>query len=455
MSKDVMQFPDGFVWGAATSSYQIEGAFEADGKGASVWDMFCLKTGAVYQNENGNVACDHYHLYPQDVALMQEMGLQAYRFSISWPRVLPDGVGKVNEAGLGFYDRLVDALLAAGIEPYGTLFHWDFPYELYCRGGWLNRDSVDWFADYAQVVVSCLGDRVKNWMTLNEPNVFIELGYLKGEHAPGDKLGFAQVLRAGHHALLAHGKATQAIRSSSPGPCKVGIAPTIAPGIPESPDDLEAARIATFAMHRKSLWPVTWWLDPVFLGHYPQDGLEKFGADMSFIKPGDMELIQEPQDFLGINIYHGPQIRQDAQGVPEPVLPASGSPRTALGWPVTPDALYWGPRFLWERYAAPIFITENGLGNLDWVSLDGKVHDPQRIEFSTRYLLALRRAIADGAQVIGYFHWSLMDNFEWAYGYNQRFGLIHVDYVTQKRVLKDSAYWYRKVIVANGGCLGE
>lgn len=451
-------FPPSFVWGAAAASYQIEGAATEDGKGLSVWDMLCRKPGAIWEGHTGNVACDHYHRYAEDVALMQQIGLQAYRFSISWPRVLPDGVGKVSPAGLGFYDRLADNLLEAGVAPYATLFHWDFPYALYCRGGWLNRDSADWFADYARVVVEALGDRVRDWMTLNEIQVFVGMGHLDGEHAPGDKLGMPEVLRVGHHAMLAHGKAVQAIRAASPGPCRVGWAPTTFPMIPvtESPEDIAAARMAMFSVAEEfAIWSNTWWLDPVFFGRYPEDGLRLFGAAAPPVQPGDMETISQPLDFCGFNIYQGSGVQAGPQGDPIPVPRPVGYPKTSFNWPVTPEALYWGPRFMYERYGLPLFITENGLANADWVSLDGVVHDPQRIDFTRRYLLALERAIADGVDMRGYFHWSLMDNFEWANGYRERFGLIFVDYPTQRRVLKDSARWYAEVIASNGAKLHE
>ncbi|MBN1922391.1 MAG: beta-glucosidase [Anaerolineae bacterium] len=452
-------FPPSFVWGAAAASYQIEGAAYEDGKGLSIWDMLCRKPGAIWEGHTGDLACDHYHRCAEDVALMRQLGLQAYRFSISWPRVLPEGTGKVNPSGLGFYDRLVDSLLEAGVAPYATLFHWDFPYALYCKGGWLNRDSADWFANYARVVVEALGDRVRDWMTLNEIQVFVGMGHLDGEHAPGDKLGMPEVLRVGHHALLAHGKAVQAIRAASPGPCRVGWAPTIFPLIPmtKSPEDVAAARLAMFSVPEGdyALWSSSWWLDPVFFGRYPEDGLRVFASAAPPVESGDMETIAEPLDFCGFNIYQGRRVQAGPEGYPVVVPHATGYAKTSYDWAVMPETLYWGPRFMYERYGVPLFITENGLANADWISLDGAVHDPQRIDFTRRYLLALERAIADGVDVRGYFHWSLMDNFEWAQGYRERFGLIFVDYATQQRVLKDSATWYRDVIASNGVKLHE
>ena len=455
-----MSFRKDFAWGAATAAYQIEGAAAEDGRGASVWDMFCRKPGAVAQGYTGDVACDHYHRYQEDVALMQTIGLRAYRLSISWSRVLPDGVGAVNPKGLAFYDRLVDALLAAHITPYITLFHWDYPYELYCRGGWLNPESPNWFADYAKVVIEKLSDRVTHWMTINEPMCFVGLGHLYGVHAPGDQLGFAQVLRAAHHVLLAHGKAVQTIRAHAQKPCQVGFAPLGDIRIPatDRPEDIQAARQAMFAVTQRNFWQNTWWMDPVYAGHYPEDGLQLFGAEMPPIKAGDMETICQPLDFFGFNNYQGVVTRAGQDGRPEPVPFAPGAPQTAFFdrtsyWAVTPEVLYWGPKFFWERYRLPIIITENGMSNIDWVSLDGNVHDPIRIDFLHRYLRELRKAAAEGVDVRGYFLWSILDNFEWAEAFRQRFGIVYVDYVTQKRTLKDSAYWYRDVIASNGASL--
>lgn len=448
-------FSNEFVWGAAAASYQVEGAAFEDGRGLSVWDMLCRKPGAIWCEQTGAVACDHYHRYQEDVALMQTIGLQAYRLSVAWSRVIPDGVGAINSPGLAFYDRLVDELLAHQVEPYITLFHWDYPYELYCRGGWLNPASPDWFADYVRVVVEKLSDRVTHWMTLNEPQCFIGLGHLEGRHAPGDRLGLAQVLRAGHHALVAHGKAVQAIRAASKRACQIGFAPVGRVMIPATnePADIDAAQRAMFAVTARDCWSNTWWMDPVFFGKYPADGWELFGRAVPEIRAGDLETIRQPLDFFGFNNYQGTVVRAGANGQPEPVPFSDGYPLTAFRWNITPDSLYWGARWFYERYRLPIFITENGMSNADVISLDGKVHDPQRIDYTQRYLLALGRAIADGADVRGYFHWSIMDNFEWAEGFKERFGMIYVDYPTQKRILKDSAHWYKQVIASNGASL--
>jgi beta-glucosidase len=455
----MMKFPKDFVWGAAAASYQVEGAAYEDGKGLSVWDMFCRKPGAVWEGQSGEIACDHYHRYQEDVALMQEFGVQAYRFSISWPRVLPQGIGAVNPQGLDFYDRLVDELLRAGITPYITLFHWDLPYELHCRGGWLNPDSADWFAAYTKVVVAKLSDRVKYWMTFNEPQAFVGLGYQIGKHAPGDKLGLPEILRMTHNILLAHGKATQTIRTYSRSASAVGY--VLALGLTQVPatersEDIEAARTAMFSAIRPEgheCFTNSWWTDPVVFGRYPEDGLQRFAHALPPIGNDDMQTICQPLDFLGLNIYFGRKFLAGPNGSPEMAALPLGYAQTAYHWVILPETLYWGPKFFWERYQLPIVIAENGLSNIDWVALDGKVHDPQRIDFLHRYLLQLRKACQDGVDVRGYFHWSILDNFEWDSGYKERFGLIYVDYPTQKRIPKDSAYWYQQVIASNGATL--
>jgi beta-glucosidase len=453
-----MPFPKGFVWGAATAAYQVEGATREDGRGPCVWDMLCRMPGRIWQGCTGDVACDHYHRWREDVALMREMGLGGYRFSVAWPRVLPSGVGAVNEPGLAFYDRLVDELLAAGIQPFVTLFHWDYPYELFCRGGWLNRDSAAWFADYAALLAQRLGDRVGHWMTFNEPQCFVGLGHVDGIHAPGIKLGQAEALRMVHHVLLAHGAAAQALRANSRGPCAVGIAPVCHAAMPasDSAADLEAAHRFTFGVEgRKDVWSLGWWLEPLASGRYPEEASRAFAGRMPEIRPGDMERIAQPLDFIGANVYQADSVvRATAAGpgwerVPSLYSPVD-RPLTALRWTVAPEGLYWIMRFLHERYRRPLYVTENGLSNVDWVARDGAVHDPQRIDFTARYLVELRRAIEGGADVRGYFHWSLMDNFEWAEGFKERFGLVYVDYATGRRTPKDSARWYKETIAANG-----
>ncbi len=450
-------FPDTFTWGAASSAYQIEGAAAVDGRGPSVWDEFCKKPGAVHLGQSGESACDHYHRFREDVGIMKSIGLKAYRFSISWPRVLPEGVGRPNAAGLEFYDRLVDALLEAGIEPWVTLFHWDMPQALQSRGGWLERDSARWFAEYAQLMSTRLSDRVSNWITLNEPQVYINLGHKDGKHAPGLTLSFAECLKAGHHTLLAHGMATQALRAHARKPIKVGWAPvghTVCAAT-QDPADVDAARTAMFAITRKDFWNNTWFGDPVCLGHYPADGVELFREEMPTIEPGDMKTICQPIDFYGVNIYSGSEVRAGPDGKPLDIPPPPGAPITTFRWLIRPEVLYWGPRLLGERYRLPVVVTENGMSNVDFVDLDGRVQDPQRIDYTRRHLLEVRRAIADGVNLRGYFHWSIMDNFEWAEGYKERFGMVHVDYVTHERRLKDSALWYKEVIATKGASLAK
>ncbi|MDX2008021.1 MAG: GH1 family beta-glucosidase [Meiothermus sp.] len=453
--KTLIQFPPNFFWGAATSSHQIEGSPALEGLGESVWEMFCRRSGKVQDGSNALIACDHVNRYPEDVALMKQIGLQAYRFSVAWPRVLPGGTGQVSSKGLGFYDRLVDELLGAGIAPWVTLYHWDLPVELYYRGGWLNRDSADWFADYTCAVVDRLSDRVQNWFTLNEPQVFIWLAMREGVHAPGDKLGWNEVIRAGHHAMLAHGKAVQTIRAYAKKPPKVGYAPvgiTYRPAT-DSAADLEATKRAFFGMGHRTLWCNAWWMDPVFNGHYPEDGLKIFHPFAPPIQNGDLETIHQPLDFFGANIYHAQTIRSGPDGRPEVVPSPQGTARTLMGWDVVPEALYYGPKLFYDRYKLPVVVTENGMSNTDTLSADGRVHDDARIEFTRAYLEQYARAAQDGADLAGYFHWSLMDNFEWDRGYTQRFGLIHVDYQTQKRTLKESAHWYGRLIATHGRSL--
>ena len=449
-----MTFPHDFIWGAAAASYQIEGSTQGvDGCGESVWDLCVKRPGFVKGGDTGFLACDHYHRHREDVALMKEIGLQAYRLSVMWPRILPAGTGAVNEKGLAFYDRLIDTLLDAGITPWVTLFHWDFPAALFHRGGWLNPDSPLWFEEYAAVVVDRLSDRVHHWFTLNEPACFIGLGHQIGVHAPGVQLSPAEVNRAWHHSLLAHGRGVRVIRQASKSPgCQVGFAPVFRTCIPatESAADIEAARRMMFDGRDRSMFEPGWNLEPILNGVYTDDLLKLWGADAPVIREGDMELIRQPIDFIGFNLYQSGLVRAGAGGLPEDIPYPTHHPRTQLGWPVTPDALYWAARFLHERYGKPLVVTENGLALNDWVSVDGRVHDPLRIDFLTRYLRGLERAVDEAIPVLGYFHWSIMDNFEWAEGFQPRFGLVHVDYTTQQRTIKDSGYWYREVIKNRG-----
>ena len=457
------EFPKDFLWGAATSAYQIEGAVEDDGRGPSIWDMFEKKPGAIWNGQSGRVACDHYHRFRDDVALMKSLGLGAYRFSVSWPRVLPGGTGAVNEKGLAFYDALVDALLGAGITPLLTLFHWDLPEALQLRGGWMTRDAAGWFAEYAALVTKRLSDRVPYWMTINEPRSFIGAGYRLGIHAPGEQLPLREALQAGHHLLLAHGRGVQAIRANARRTVQVSLPLDFSPSVPASPhpgaDDVAAARTASFsgAPPREGVedwWHHNaWWTDPPFRGPYPEEALALLGSDAPEVLPGDETVIRQPLDFFALNLYGGWPVRAGRGGVAEPVSPPVGAPLTAFNWAVVPEALRWGPRFLHERYGLPILVTENGLSCRDWISLDGRVHDPQRIDFTARYLIELRRAMREGVPVRGYLHWSLMDNFEWHTGYRERFGLVFVDFESQRRVPKDSSHWYAQLIASRGASL--
>ncbi|AEF80244.1 GH1 family beta-glucosidase [Leadbettera azotonutricia] len=446
-----MPFRKDFIWGGASASYQVEGAAHEDGRGPSVWDMFCKQEGKVLNEASGDMACDHYHRYQEDVDIMKELGYKAYRFSIAWPRIIPDGDGPVNSKGLDFYDRLLDSLLKVGVTPYATLFHWDYPYALFRKGGWMNPSSPQWFADYTSAVAKRLGDRLKNYFTMNEPQCFIGISYDTTEHAPGIHFPIWDTLLMAHNVLLGHGRAVQALRALVPD-AKIGYAPTGSAHYPASDDpmDREAARKAYFAVEERTFWSVSLWSDPVFLGKYPDELLARHGQHMPKIGPEDMSIISQKIDFLGQNIYNGAPVRCDGKGGYEYVPRKQGYAFTAAKWPVTPEALYWGPTFLWERYKTPIFITENGLSCQDVVSLDGKVHDPNRIDFLSRYLRCLRKASEDGADIRGYFHWCVTDNFEWAKGYTDRFGMVYCDFETQKRIIKDSGYWYRDMIKVNG-----
>ncbi|MFZ0640751.1 MAG: GH1 family beta-glucosidase [Candidatus Acidiferrales bacterium] len=454
-------FPANFLWGAATSAYQIEGAAREDGKDLSVWDEFVRQPGAIRDGQTGDVACDFYHRYAEDIARMKSMGLQAFRFSVCWSRVIPEGTGAVNQKGLDFYSHLVDTLLAANITPTLTLFHWDTPLALVQRGSWEARDMAGWFADYAALLARTLSDRVKYWLTINEPRSFIGGGYVVGLQAPGEKLPINEYMRAAHIVLLAHGRAVQAIRANSKKPVQIGYPCDVSPCLPEtaSTADVAAAKAATFAspidhFSGQYWWRENaWWLDPVYTGNYPQDALSALGEGAPEIRAGDLETIHQPLDFLGANIYGGRIVRATPDGKGQTVAFPAGFPLTANGWEVTPDAMYWGPKWLYERYKLPIFITENGCSCRDWVSLDGQVHDPERIDFTARYLQALARAAGEGVSLRGYLHWSLLDNFEWQEGYTQRFGMIFVDFPTQKRILKDSAHWYANIIKSNGASL--
>jgi beta-glucosidase len=439
-----LHFPDNFLWGAATAAYQIEGASDEDGKGESIWDRFSHTPGKVLNGTTGDVACDHYHRWRVDIALMRELGLQAYRFSISWPRILPAGVGAVNAAGLDFYDRLVDELLEAGIQPFVTLYHWDLPQALQDQGGWASRATVAAFANYVDVVARRLGDRVKHWITHNEPWCIAFLGHSMGEHAPGIRNGPA--LAVAHHVLLSHGEAVPALRASSPG-AEVGITLNFSPAYPasDSAEDRAAALRNDGQFNR-------WFIDPLYGRGYPADMVALYGTLMPEIQPGDTERIAAPIDFLGVNYYNRSVIRHDPSA---PMLQIGHvkpeGEYTEMGWEVYPEGLRALLVRLQRDYApARMYITENGAAYPDAIAPDGGVHDEPRIRYLAGHLAAAHAAIGEGAALAGYFVWSLMDNFEWAWGYSKRFGIVYLDYPTQRRILKDSAEFYRNVIARNG-----
>lgn len=448
-------FPQDFLWGAATSAYQIEGAWNEDGRGESIWDRFTHTPGLIEDGSSGDSACDHYHRWREDVGLMQQLGLQAYRFSIAWPRILPEGRGKVNQRGLDFYSRLVDALLERGIQPFVTLFHWDLPQPLQDQGGWTARPTVQAFTEYADVVSRHLGDRVKHWITHNEPYCAAMLGHQEGRHAPGLRNWHA-ALMASHHLLLSHGWAVPVLRQNSPG-AEVGITLNFTPAYPASPSaaDFDAARHSDGYFNR-------WFIDPLYGRHYPADMLVDYIArgylptdGPRFINTGDMEAIAARTDFLGVNYYTRAVIRSttvpEEENAPRTVFTAPETEWTEMGWEVYPQGLYELLCRLYFEYRPPkLYVTENGASYSDGPDAGGRIHDERRQRYLRDHIAATHRAMAAGVPLEGYFVWSLLDNFEWERGYTQRFGIVWVDYATQQRMPKDSALWYRRVIAANG-----
>jgi len=439
------KFPPDFIWGAATAAYQIEGAWNADQKGESIWDRFSHTPGKIENGDTGDVACDHYHRCQEDIELMKAIGLQAYRFSISWPRIFPEGRGLPNQAGIDFYSRLVDILLENGIEPYLTLYHWDLPQTLQDQGGWPARSTAEAFVEYADLVSQRLGDRVHNWMTLNEPFVSAWVGYMEGRHAPGHQ-DVDEMLAAAHHLLLAHGWSVPVIRENAQDSL-VGIVLNLSGMVPASNSyaDRAAARIWDGIVNR-------WYLDPLAARGYPLDIVQHFQRPMDFILENDLEIIARPVDFLGVNYYSRRVVR--SEDVPEeknePQTVFANPNPTEMGWEVYPEGLYeiLG-RIHFDYNFNKLDITENGAAYPDVINSKGRVEDPLRIAYLNGHLKSVSRAIAMGVPVKGYFVWSLMDNFEWAHGYSKRFGLIYVDYETQERILKSSAEWYQKVINSN------
>lgn len=451
-----MGFCKDFVWGTATAAFQIEGAANEDGRGRSIWDDFCDQPGKIKDAYNAEVACDHYHRYKEDVQLMKELGTKAYRFSISWSRILPEGIGEVNQKGIDFYNALIDELIANDIEPYVTLFHWDYPSALMARGGWASPESPKWFEYYTEVVARNFGDRVKNYMTFNEPSATMCAGHIEGIHAPGLTLPNDVTIKMTHHMLVSHGLAVKALRREIPD-CKVGYAPCSDVAIPytNSEEDIAAAKERYFDMGEdETSWStsVTWWSDPVVLGKYPDKLLKRVGKYLPDNYEEDMETICQPLDFYCQNIYKGFYYKKGENG-PEQVPFPAGHLFNPLDWPYMPEAMYWGPKFLYERYQLPFIISENGQTCRDIVSMDGKVHDSDRIEYLHQYLLQLKKANDEGVDVRGYFIWTLMDNFEWQEGFTARVGLTYTDYQTLERIKKDSYFWYQDTIKSNGDLL--
>jgi beta-glucosidase len=449
----IYKFPTEFEWGTATAAYQIEGAIKADGRKPSVWDTFSQTWGRTFKGQTGAIACDHYYRYEDDIKLMADLGVKNYRFSLSWCRIIPDGRGAVNEAGIDFYSRLVDCLLKHGITPYATLFHWDSPQALEDRyGSWRSREMAQDFADYVSVAVSRLGDRITNWMTLNEISCFTHMGYDVGKtpkHAPGTKVKTRkEVWQTSHHALVAHGLGCQAIRAASPKPCAIALVDNFGVTVPlsETPENIEAAKKA-FPYHNGNGGMIY----PVVTGSYSPALLEQLKEDAPDIRAGDLEIICQPLDFLGLNIYTGTYIRaaDNWQGCEWLDFPKA-YPALNMPWlQLVPECLYWGIRHVSETLNCPnlpIYITENGCAAPDEVKPSGEVLDLDRILYLRQHLQGMHRAVQEGYPVRGYFIWSFMDNFEWSYGYDRRFGITYVDYPTQKRIPKASYHWYADCI---------
>lgn len=438
-----MTFPEGFLWGSATSSFQVEGASERDGRGASIWDTFCATPNKVLNGDTGQRACEHYTRYREDIALMKALNLQAYRFSIAWPRVLPQGRGTINAKGLAFYDRLTDSLLEAGIKPLATLYHWDLPQTLQDEGGWANRETLHAFCEYSDLMTRTLGDRIHHWATLNEPWVVAFLGNFTGEHAPGNT-SLRLALQVSHNLLVGHGMALDVIRANTPNGTQAGIVLNL--NWMDAASDSEADHAAA---ERHNGFVSRWFLDPLYTGAYPEDMLRLYGADAPRIKNDDMPYLTRPMDFLGIN-YYTRALNADAPiSVQNPIgirFVKSQNAYTAMDWEVYPQGLENLLVWVHENYSPPaIYITENGCAYDDVVQ-DGKVHDPQRLDYIQSHFAAAERAIEQGVPLRGYFVWSLLDNFEWAWGYKRRFGIVHVDFETQVRTPKDSALWFRDFI---------
>lgn len=453
-----MGFPKDFIWGAASASYQIEGGISADGKGPSIWDVFAHTPGKIFGGQTGDTAADAYRRFEEDLDLLQTLRIPNYRFSVSWPRIFPNGTGTINTEGLRYYDRLVDGCLDRGIEPWITLYHWDLPQALFRKGGWLNRETALAFRSFAAFVAKHFKGRVRHYFTINEPQCVIGMGHISCLHAPGTRLSSGDAFLSWHNLLLAHGLAAEAIRAGLPD-AQISVSSTgnlcyLTDHPSETPDALAKKSFLTAAGDEDNyFFNHQWFLDPLCFGSYPEDPHHPWMPYVSAVDPADLQLLRQTPDFIGLNIYNGHELVQDENDAWETAKKYPGYPRTSLKWPVTPEALYWGPRLIYERYRLPVAVTENGQACNDRIFLDGAVHDPDRIDFLHRYLLEYRKAAGDGVPLVGYFHWSLTDNLEWHSGYEDRFGLIYIDYRNQRRIPKDSALWYRDVIQSNGDCL--
>ncbi len=445
-----MTFPKEFLWGTAYAAFQVEGGWNEDGKGPSIWDDFCHSPGHVKNGDTGDVACDSYHRLEEDIAAIKTIGAKVHRFSVSWPRIQPEGRGRANEKGLDYYERMVDGLLEAGVIPWMTLYHWDLPSALQKEGGWLSRSTVDAFGEYSAILARHFSDRVKTFMPVNEPQCIATLGYGSGEHAPGLRLPWEDVVKVYHNLALAQSISTKAIRANAPGDVQIGAVSTgrLSSPMIQTEEAEEVAYRATFRMGTQNLhdWAFTHsiFMDELMFRKFDEDAPDFLKVFYDTIPHSDWDLMEKP-DFLGLNVYNGDRVDMMGRNVPYP----GNHPKTAIDWPVTPWVMYYGPRHLYKRYGLPIYITENGVSCFDKIALDGKVHDADRIAFLSSYLQELERSIESGVPVKGYLHWSLLDNFEWAFGYEQRFGLVYVDYQTQNRIVKDAALWYRDVITKN------
>ena len=441
-------FPQGFLWGSATASYQVEGAVKEDGRGVSIWDTFSHTPGKTHNGDTGDVATDSYHRYKEDIALMKSLGLTACRFSVAWPRIFPNGTGQPNQKGIDHYRRFAEALRAAGIEPFCTLYHWDLPQALEDKGGWQSKDTSKAFADYSGYTAGKLSDLIQNWMTMNEMSSFINIGYADGRHAPGLKLGKQAVAQAAHHAVYGHGLAVQAIRASAGKAAKVGSAESVQSIIPafNSPEHIAAARKAYVEENAT-------YLTVMHTGRYTEAYLRGLGRDAPVFTADELKIIAAPTDFQGLNIYTAVPVRAAGTAKGYEVMPRPASyPKMASDWlTIGPEALYWSPRLAAETLGIrEIYITENGCSSTDVLAPDGEIYDTDRVMYLTAYMTQLQRAVSEGVPVKGYFLWSLLDNYEWADGYEKRFGITYVDFATQKRTPKLSSKFYKNVIARNG-----